>query len=229
MTGFVVPVQRATIESNLNAIRDRMVAAAERSGRTADAVTLVAVTKTVGIEEVGILHDLGVRDFGENRLQVAEPKITAFKREAVWHMIGPIQRRKAKDVVRLFHRADAIDRVEVAEALQKRCEEADTNLPVLIEVNVSGEMTKHGFTPDDLSDAIERVGELSRLKVDGFLTMAPFFEDIEQTRPVFRRLRELADVHDLSTVSMGMTNDFEVAIEEGATQVRIGSALFEGE
>ena len=141
-------------------------------------------------------------------------------------MIGNIQRRKAPDVVSLFHCADAVDRVAVAEALQKRCEEQNKHLDILLEVNVSGEEAKHGFAPENIHGVLKEVTHLDRLTVKGLMTMAPFVDDPETVRPVFRRLRELTEAQGLPEVSMGMTNDFEVAIEEGATQVRIGTALF---
>ena len=219
-------VPESTIQRNLENVRRRIAAAAERGGRSADAVRLVAVTKTVGVEEAQCLYDLGIADLGENRVQPAKEKIETVGRPVRWHMIGPCQRRKARDVVALFHCLDAVDRVEVAEALQRRCEEQDKSLPVLIEVNVSGEEAKHGFGPRDLGPALEQMRQLDRLKVEGLMTMAPFVDDPEEVRPCFVRLRELGEQFGLPELSMGMTSDFEVAVEEGATQVRIGTALF---
>jgi len=144
-----------------------------------------------------------------------------------WHMVGSVQRRKAKDVVALFHRVDSVDRLELAEALDRRCEELGKRLlPILIEVNVSGEASKHGFEPADLEAAVQCIARLSHLKLEGLMTMAPLVDDPETVRPVFARLRQAAQRFGLAELSMGMTNDFEVAIEEGATEVRIGTALF---
>ena len=203
-----------------------MAEAARRSGRSPEDVRLVAVTKTVGIEEIRILHDLGETDLGENRLEIATPKIQAFGRAVTWHMIGNVQRRKARDIVALFDCVDAVDRLSLAEALDKRCADQGKRLDVLLEVNVSGEESKHGLNPADLDSAVDAIGRLERLRIRGLLTMAPFVADPEETRPVFAALRELAERFGFPGLSMGMTNDFEVAIEEGATQVRIGSALF---
>jgi len=221
-----MPTAPERIESNLAEVRRRIAEAAERSGRTEDAVRMIAVTKTVGIEEARLLHQFGVKELGENRLDTARPKIEALAAGIVWHMIGTVQRRKARDIVPLFDWVDSIDRVALAEALEKQCRDQDKFLPILIEVNVSGETSKHGFTPDTLPPALGQMARFEHLNVQGLMTMAPLVDDPEDTRPVFARLRELGDLHGLPELSMGMTNDFEVAIEEGATQVRIGSALF---
>ncbi|MDQ1256212.1 MAG: dependent protein [Candidatus Hydrogenedentes bacterium] len=214
------------IQNNLAEVRRRIQAAAERAGRTPDTVRLVAVTKTVGVEEARIIHDLGVQDLGENRVHVAQDKIERLDRPARWHMIGNCQRRKAREVVALFDCVDAVDRVKLAEALQRRCEERDKTLRILIEVNVSGEDAKQGIAPGEIAAVLRQVKQFDRLTVDGLMTMAPFVDDPEQARPVFAGLRALAQDLGLPELSMGMTNDYEVAIEEGATQVRIGSALF---
>jgi pyridoxal phosphate enzyme (YggS family) len=223
-----VTVSRAAIEKNLTEVRERMRAAARKAGRNPEEIELVAVTKTVGIEETLALYDFGVRDFGENRLQPAREKIERFPHEATWHMIGNVQRRKCPEIMRLFDKVDAVDRVAVAETFNKRCEESgrEVPLPILVEVNVSDETSKHGFSPQELPEALDKIREMKYLRVDGLMTMAPFVENPEETRPFFARLRHLAEFHELPTLSMGMTNDFEVALEEGATQVRIGTALF---
>lgn len=220
-------MDKARIADNLQQLQQRIAGAAERSGRTTDDVRLVAVTKTVGVEEVEILYELGLREFGENRVHDAQPKIEAFaEKNLTWHMIGSVQRRKAKDVAGLFDWVDSVDRYELAEALDRRCETREHPMPVLVEVNVSDETTKHGLRPDELDDVLERMGDLPHLRIEGLMTMAPFVADPETTRPVFAALRRLAEQVGLPELSMGMSNDFEVAIEEGATQVRIGSLLF---
>jgi len=218
--------RRERIRANYEAVLERIAAAAARAKRDPAGVTLVAVTKAVSLAETRYLCELGATHLGENRLNVAAPKIEALGSAAHWHMIGPIQRRKAKDVVSLFNRVDAIDRIVAAEALERRCGEEDKRIEALVEVNVSGEDSKHGFTPDALGDALKRLFTLEHIEVKGLMTMAPFVADPEETRPVFRKLRTLAERHGLAVVSMGMTNDFEVAVEEGATEVRVGSALF---
>jgi len=222
-----MPLPRATIERNLHRIQDRIRQACDRAGRNPDDARLIAVTKSVGLEEIRDLHALGVTHFGENRTETSGPKIEAGLQPVHWHMIGSVQRRKAGAVAALFDTVDSVDRIEVAEALERRCAELNKTLQVLVEVNVSGEESKHGFAPDALENAVAALRRMKHLKLDGLMTMAPLAMDAEQARPVFSRLRELAKEHGLTELSMGMSNDFEVAIEEGATQVRIGSALFE--
>lgn len=217
---------RSRIARNLEEIRGRIAAAAERAGRDPAGVRLVAVTKAVGVQEAQILIELGVTDLGENRTQNAQEKIEALGRGVRWHMIGNVQRRKAREVVALFDTVDSVDRLKLAEALAQRGDEQGRELDVLLEVNVSGEEAKHGFTPENVAEAVERMAQWGRLHLRGVMTMAPFVDDPETVRPVFSKLRRLADGLGLPEVSMGMTNDFEVAVEEGATQVRIGTALF---
>lgn len=222
-------VPRAIIERNLQRVQNRIRLACERAGRGPNAPRLVAVTKSAGLDEVQILQSLGFTDFAENRLDGALPKIHGLAGPACWHMIGNVQRRKVASVVTLFDRVDSVDRVELADALERRCAEQDKTLNVLLEVNVSGEASKHGFTPADLPAAVDAIRYLRHLNVEGLMTMAPLDQDAEAARPVFAGLRELASAMELRELSMGMSNDFEVAIEEGATQLRIGSALFEEE
>jgi len=218
--------ERDVIARNLEEIRRRMNAAAVRAGRAPELVRLVAVTKTEGLDAIESLIALGVTELGENRVEVARPKVEAVGSRARWHMIGSVQRRKAGDVVELFDCVDSVDRFELAEALDRRCAETGKVMPVLLEVNVSGEASKHGFTAADLPASLERMRALPHVRVDGVMTMAPFVDDPEEVRPVFAGLKKLADSLGLREISMGMSNDFEVAIEEGATQVRIGTALF---
>ena len=214
------------IARNLAGIRRRIAGAAARAGRDAASVHLVAVTKTVGLEEVQALRDAGVTEMGENRVEVAQPKIEAGPKDIVWHMIGPLQTRKAPEVVAAFSHFDAIDRMRAAEALQRRCEEQDRTLRVLVEINVSGEDSKHGFEPSELTQVIADMKCFDCLRLDGLMTMAPFGAEDHFLRKCFQTLKQLADAHGLAELSMGMTDDFEIAIEEGATQVRIGRALF---
>ncbi len=219
--------RHATIKRNLNRIRERIARAALRAGRDPETVRLVAVTKMVGIEEAGILYGLGIRHLGENRADVARPKIEAMNHPDIcWHMIGNIQRRKVRHVVECFQRVDAIDRISLAEALHARCETAGKTMSCLMEVNVSGESSKHGFAPHELDSTLDKLRGLDRLDIEGLLTMAPSHADEIALRRVFRTLRTLAESHGLKTLSMGMTNDFETAIEEGATEIRIGRALY---
>lgn len=214
------------IAQNLSRIQARIEQAALRVGRDASAVRIIAVTKTVSITEVQVLYELGIRDFGENRLESAVPKISALPADTQWHHIAPVQTRKAKDIVALFSLADAIDRIKAAEALQRRCEEQDKSLDVLVEVNVTGETSKHGFTPESLKEALPEMRAFERLCLKGLMTMAPFDAPEPVLRACFRDLNHLCEDAGLPERSMGMTDDFEIAVEEGSTQVRIGRALF---
>ncbi len=217
------------IRTNLAHIEARIAAAAKRAGRSAGEVRLIPVTKTVGIEECRILRELGYTHLGENRIENAEGKIAALGPPVEWHMVGHVQRRKAREVAALFSRVDSVDRLELAEALEARSAALAKKLPVLLEVNVSGEDAKSGFAPAELPQALDTIRGMPHLIVEGLMTLAPLVDNPEQVRPVFRALRELAAGLGLKALSMGMSNDYEVAIEEGATEVRIGTAIFKAE
>ncbi len=219
-------IEAAKIRTNLASVRDRITRAAESVGRDPASVRLVAVTKAVGVDEVRCLCDLGVTDFGENRPETVADKIHSLDTGACWHMIGPVQRRKAREVAAFFHWADALDRVEAAEALDRRAAECGRVIDSLLEVNVSGESSKHGFEPGLLSPALCDIARCENLNVRGLMTMAPYTDDPGVLRPIFQRLASLTVELGLAECSMGMTNDFEIAVACGATQVRIGSALF---
>ncbi len=216
------------IESNLRDIRARAAAAAERAGRDPEMVTLIAVTKSVGLDEIRALRDLGVRHFGENRVEAARAKReTLADPELIWHMIGNVQRRKTREVLEVFDRIDALDRIALAESIQTRCLELDRHAKVLVEVNVSGEAQKLGISPAELPGLLATLAEMDRIYVRGLLTMAPYDAAPTEISRVFNGLASLAREHKLTDVSMGMSNDFELAIVAGATEVRVGSALFE--
>ncbi len=217
------------IRANLARIKARIAAAAQRAGRAPAEVRLIPVTKTVGVEECRILREQGYTHLGENRVENAGDKIAALDPSMHWHMIGHVQRRKAREVASLFQRVDSLDRLELAEALEARCAALAKKMPVLLEVNVSGEKAKSGFAPADLPAALETIRGMPHLIIEGLMTMAPLVDDPEETRPVFRALRELAAKLGLKALSMGMSNDYVVAIEEGATEVRIGTAIFKAE
>ena len=227
-------VPSSVIQANLESVRRRIAAAAERSGRAPGSVRLVAVTNTAGLDEIRALHDLGVRDFGESRVLEALRRIEALKGlGARWHMIGHIQTNKANKAIGAFDLIHSLDSLRLAQALEAVAARSEVDVSALIEVNVSGEATKGGFAPGDLGPALEEIGRMKSLRVDGLMTLAPITADSEQTRPVFAQLRALRDrfAHaapgiELRLLSMGMTQDFEVAIEEGADLVRVGSALF---
>ena len=204
--------------------------AALRSGRDPGAVKLIAVTKTVGIEMVRRAAALGIEDFGENRVQDAADKVAAMP-DLRWHFIGHLQSNKVKEVLPAYVLIHSLDRLSLAEALQDQAKKVGRLAEVLIQVNVSGEQSKFGLAPDELPSFLEKISVLDQVKVKGLMTMAPFLEDQEETRSYFRQLRLLRDANQkeglaLPELSMGMTNDYVVAVEEGATMVRIGSALF---
>jgi hypothetical protein len=226
------------LSDNLARVQDRIANAAARANRDRSAITLVAVSKTHPGEALIAAYELGVRHFGENRVEEAAMKLPAFRQAigdtaAVCHMIGHVQSRKAEDVTALFDRVHSVDGVKLAQRLSRF---ATRPLPILLEVNVSGEESKYGFAGArraELCSAVEAIAHLPNLHLDGLMTMAPLVADPAQARPVFRALRELRDEIEarypavkLPHLSMGMTDDFEVAIEEGATLVRIGRAIF---
>ncbi len=218
------------LEENYQRVLTEIAEAARRSGRDPADVKLVAVTKTVGIAEVRRAITLGIADFGENRVQDAAEKVETIP-EVRWHFIGHLQSNKAKDVLPFYSLIHSLDRLSLAEALQNCAERFDRTAEVLIQVNVSGESSKYGMKPEELPGFLRKISIYDRLRIRGLMTMAPFVEDPEETRPFFRKLRLLRDENkkqdlELHELSMGMTNDFVIAIEEGATMVRIGSALF---
>ncbi len=226
------------LRENLARVRECIANAAARAGRDAAGVTLVAVSKTHPVETLLAAYELGVRHFGENRVEEASTKLPAFRQAiddpaVVFHMIGHLQSRKAEDAVALFDRVHSVDSIKLAQPLSRF---TTRPLPILLEVNVSGEESKYGFDGarrDELFGAVEAIVQLPNLRLDGLMTMAPIVDDPQRARPVFRALRELRDeiesrypILKLPQLSMGMTDDYAVAIEEGATLVRIGRAIF---
>jgi PLP dependent protein len=217
------------IKANLAAVQERIARACRRSGRAVEEVTLIAVTKTVDPEDIQTAYDLGLRNFGENRVQEAEKKIEIFKLlrpHPTWHLIGHLQSNKVKQALALFDMVQSVDSPGLAEAINCRARAQDLRTPVLLQVNVSGETTKGGFSLTDIEDCFYKVRCLSNIQVKGLMTIAPLVEDPEQVRPLFRKLKELGDRFALEHLSMGMTNDFEVAVEEGASMIRVGRAIF---
>ncbi len=214
------------IGANIEEVKLRIIRACERVGRSPDAVTIVAVTKMVEPSAVATAFKLGIRHFGENRVQEAERKIrqlTWLEPHPTWHLVGHLQTNKVKVAMELFDIIHSIDSVRLAEVISRRTE---TTLPVLLEVNVSGEASKGGFSVVEVAPALVAISRLPRLEIKGLMTIAPMVADAEQVRPVFQKLCSLRDSFGLEHLSMGMTDDFEVAVEEGATLVRIGRAIF---
>lgn len=218
----------SAIEDSIKRIREKMQLACSRVGRDPQGVRLIAVTKTVDAGRIEAAASFGLADFGENYVQEAKRKIEGFQRDVRWHMIGHLQRNKVKYVARLFDYVHSIDRWALLEML----EGYGRDMSVLFELNLSGETTKHGATPDELKRMLEKAGTLSHVKPVGLMTMAPYFDNPEDARGQFRRLSEiLQEVNRefglaMTELSMGMSSDFEVAIEEGSTMVRVGTAIF---
>jgi len=218
------------LADNYDKLLENIQAAAARAGRDPDHIQLVAVTKYVGLNEVNEAAKAGIRDFGENRVQEADEKIKQFP-ELNWHFIGHLQSNKAKDVLPYYTLIHSLDRLSLAKALQRCGERFDLTAKVLVQVNTSGEESKFGLAPDQLPRFLEEIKSFDRLKVRGLMTMAPFYDNPEETRPCFKELAKLRDHcrnsdYGLEHLSMGMTNDYMIAIEEGATIIRVGSALF---
>jgi len=226
-----------TLASNIASVQSNIAQAAERVGRRADEITLVAVSKTKPVELIKLAYDLGLRDFGENRVQDALPKIAEFRhaglQSVTWHMIGHLQRNKVTKVVGSFDSVQSVDSLQLAQALNTHASELEVRIAVLLQVNVSGEESKEGMTLEETPPLARQIVTLPHLDVQGLMTVAPQVQDLEEVRPVFRMLRTLRD--DLQRqvpqsawqhLSMGMTDDYGVAIEEGATIVRVGRAIF---
>jgi pyridoxal phosphate enzyme (YggS family) len=213
-----------TIRENYLKILERIDAAAARSGRGSEKIRLIAVTKTVPPERILEAAQAGIRDIGENRLQEALPKHEQLGDfPLTWHFIGHLQTNKARKVVENFDWVQCVDRPELAEKLNQA---ATKPLPVLIEVNMGGELSKSGIDPEELEKFVFGFRRYERLDLRGLMTVPPFFENTEEVRPYFGKLRQFAERLGLRELSMGMSHDFEIAIEEGATMVRIGTSLF---
>jgi pyridoxal phosphate enzyme (YggS family) len=227
----------AAITANLAAVRAQITTAARQAGRAPDAITLVAVSKTQSIAAIVAAYAVGQRDFGENRLEELWPKVHEARRRGLddirWHLIGTIQSRKTGEAVGPFALIHSVDRTKIAARLSRGAVAAGQVMDILLEINISGEASKHGFMPATILAEADAVLALPGVRVRGLMTMAPFGDDAEATRPCFRELRSLRDrltvQHpdaDWHHLSMGMSNDFAVAIAEGATLVRVGTAIF---
>jgi pyridoxal phosphate enzyme (YggS family) len=214
------------IEHSIQEVTRRIALACERVGRSPDEITLVAVTKSVGAAAVRAAFQAGVRHFGENRVQEAKTKIgelESLRDQCTWHMVGHLQTNKVKTAAALFDIIQSVDSVRLAEFLSRYAQKI---IPILLEVNITGEASKSGFSTVEVSSAMKEIERMPDLEIKGLMTIAPLASNPEEVRPVFRRLRELGNSMGLEHLSMGMTDDFEVAIEEGATIVRIGRAIF---
>ena len=219
----------SAIAENIAVLRHRIEAAATRAGRDPANVRLIgasAAFKGVSPDQIVAAIDAGLLDFGENRVQEAAAHIEALgerARQATWHFIGHLQTNKARDALERFDILQTIDSTRLAQYLSRH---ATKPVRILLEVNIAGETTKFGFAPPEVADAVAAVRGMPHLDLAGLMTIAPVAPDPDQVRPYFRELRSLAEAHGLTELSMGMTDDFEVAVEEGATMVRLGRAIF---
>jgi pyridoxal phosphate enzyme (YggS family) len=223
---------RMDVAANLESIRQRIAAACERAGRTPAEITLMGVTKGQPPEAVAEAARAGLTLFGENKVQEARAKIPLCPGKLRWQMIGHLQSNKVKDAVGLFEMIQSVDSLALAQEINKRAEQAAVRMPILLEVNVVGEASKFGYNPQKLLQDLATINDLPRIEVHGLMSIPPWSPAPEKLRPVFKRMRDLREECSsllgapLPHLSMGMSGDFEVAIEEGATIVRIGTAIF---
>ncbi|HSY19477.1 MAG TPA: YggS family pyridoxal phosphate-dependent enzyme [Candidatus Acidoferrales bacterium] len=221
-----------TFSDNLNSVRQRIAAACQRVGRAEDSVTLLAVSKSHPPETIRAAVDAGQVHFGENKIQEAKAKIPLSPGKARWQFIGHLQSNKVRDAVELFEMIQGVDSLAIAREISKRAEQAAKSIPILLEVNVAGESSKFGYQPEQLLAELNDLNALPRIEIHGLMAIPPFSPVAEKSRPYFQRLRELKTRAEaalgapLPQLSMGMSGDFEIAIEEGATIVRVGTALF---
>jgi pyridoxal phosphate enzyme (YggS family) len=222
------------LKQNIADIKSRIKVAAKRSGRNPEEIRIVAVTKNFSHEVVQVAVDNGIDLLGENRVQEARTKIELVKGGVGWHLIGHLQRNKVKMAINMFSMIQSMDSLPLAEEIQKRGEQVEQVIDVLVQVNIGREKTKYGIDPDETENFVEKVALFPNLKVRGLMAIAPFKENPEEVRPYFRHLRGILEKIkqksinnvDMNYLSMGMSNDFEVAIEEGANMVRIGTGIF---
>ncbi len=232
---------------NLGELKNRVAIAAKRSARNPQDITTVAVTKTATVEMIKQAIDCGIKDIGENRVQDALEKFSALRHTPYairikWHLVGHLQTNKAKDAVEIFDLIHSVDSLRIANEINKQAAKINKVQDILLEVNTSGETTKFGLKPEEVVEVLKKIANLKNISIKGLMTIAPIVDNPEKARPYFRKLRELRDEinrlssivpalpagrHRPSFLSMGMTDDFEVAIEEGATMIRIGRAIFE--
>lgn len=215
------------IKKNIEIIKQKIENARKKSGIPEQEITIVAVTKTATLEDVQRVYDLGIRHFGENRIEIAFDKIKNSPADTHWHMIGTIQRKKIPLILQNCKFIDSVDRVEVAETIQKRVGKVNVEkIPILIQLNISGEQTKHGFSQNEFEEIYEKIKNYDTLYIRGLMTIAPINANEKILRHIFSTLRNIAEKYQLKTLSMGMSDDYEIAIEEGATEIRLGRAIF---
>jgi hypothetical protein len=216
----------ADIKGNIERVQETIARACQRAGRAAGEVLLIGVSKTVETDRIRQAIEAGIPALGENRVQEARDKIDTLGRGVPWHLIGSLQTNKAKDAARLFDWIHSVDRLELAREIDRRAHATGRTVSGLLQVNLGDEPQKGGVAPDDVKRLLDDIAGLGHLRMLGLMAIPPQTADAESTRPYFRRLRELRDEVGLPHLSMGMSADFEIAIEEGATMVRVGTAIF---
>ena len=223
------------LKENLEEVEEKIAKACERAGRAREEVTLIAVSKTKPVEMLQEIYDEGIRDFGENKVQELTEKYEVMPKDMKWHMIGHLQRNKVKYIVDKVTLIHSVDSLRLAETISREAEKKGVTVPILIEVNIAGEETKFGLSSkEEVISLTELIAALPNLSVEGLMTVAPPAKDPEENRPFFREIRQLSvditnkniDNVSMEILSMGMTNDYTVAIEEGATMVRVGTGIF---
>lgn len=227
-------ISNKELQDNLNEVEEKICAACKRSGRKREEVTLIAVSKTKPSEMIQVLYDTGIRDFGENKVQEILTKAPVLPDDIHWHMIGHLQRNKVKQVVTETCMIHSVDSLRLAEEIEHEAAKHNLVIPILLEVNIAGEESKFGMTKEEALDLVVLLSRFRHIAVKGLMTIAPNVEKSEENRPIFRNLKQLSvdiinkniDNISMDVLSMGMTNDYEVAIEEGATIVRVGTGIF---
>jgi pyridoxal phosphate enzyme (YggS family) len=214
------------IRANLERVRERVAKAAERAGRRPSDVLLIGVSKTVEVARIRQAIEAGVAALGENRVQEAKEKVAEIGRPVPWHLIGHLQTNKVRDALELFDVVHSLDRLDLAKELDKRARARGRTVDALVEVNLAGEASKGGVGPDGLGELLDAVAAMPAVKARGLMAIPPEAKEPDDSRVWFRALRKLGEHHGFSELSMGMSGDFEVAIEEGATMVRVGTAIF---
>lgn len=222
------------LKENLNAVEAQIQRACETAGRSRQEVTLIAVSKTKPVEMLKEIYDAGIRDFGENKVQELTEKYEVMPEDMKWHMIGHLQRNKVKYIVDKVELIHSVDSLRLAQEISKEAVKKDVTVSILIEVNIAGEETKFGLSKEEVCTLVEEAAKLPNIRIKGLMTVAPPVADPEENRPFFRKIKELSvditnkniDNVTMEILSMGMTNDYMVAIEEGATMVRVGTGIF---
>ena len=222
------------LENNLKNIEENIIEVCNKVNINSNEITLIAVSKTKPLETIKEVYNLGVRNFGENKVQELKEKYNLLPKDIKWHMIGHLQTNKVKDIIDKVHLIHSVDSIHLAEVIEKEAAKKDIIVNILLEVNASGEESKYGIKTEELNEVIEEISKFSHIKIKGLMTVAPYTINSEENREFFSKLRELSieikekNIYnvDMEILSMGMTNDYIVAIEEGSTMVRIGTGIF---